>query len=229
MASARDRVSTPTRRSDRAGPGAATLDAVAAAADVSKGGLLYHFASKDALAAGLLARLRERSASDADAIRAADGATAYYLRTSAPGGGIPGGLTRTYLAALRVAEHRRATAVRDALAAVDADAFAALRDRLGDPVLAWMVQLVGDGLYLRTLIGTPLPEGLSVDDLLARLRPSYRPRAEPQGRERWRPERGRTATTPPRPQSGRRATRPHGRRRRRPVRPSAARTRAGRR
>jgi hypothetical protein len=34
-----------------------------------------------------------------------------------------------------------------------------------------MVQLVGDGLYLRTLIGTPLPEGLSVDDLLARLRP----------------------------------------------------------
>ena len=154
------------------GERAATMDAVAAAAGVSKGGLLYHFASKDALAAGLLARLRERSASDADAIRAADGATAYYLRTSAPGGGIPGGLTRTYLAALRVAEHARdASAVRDALAAVDADALGALRDRLGDPVLAWMVQLVGDGLYLRTLIGTPLPEGLSVDDLLARLRP----------------------------------------------------------
>ena len=49
--------------------GSATLDAVAAAAQVSKGGLLYHFASKDALAAGLLERLRERSAADADAIR----------------------------------------------------------------------------------------------------------------------------------------------------------------
>ena len=71
-----------------------------------------------------------------------------------------------------MAEHARdASAVRDALAAVDADALGALRDRLGDPVLAWLVQLVGDGLYLRTLIGTPLPEGLAVDDLLALLRP----------------------------------------------------------
>ena len=174
MTSARDRVLDAYETLlIEAGPAAATLDAVAAAAGVSKGGLLYHFASKDALAAGLLARLRERSAADADAIRAApEGASAYHLTTSAPGGTVPGGLTRTYLAALRVAEHARdATAVRDALAAVDADALGALRDRLGDPVLAWMVQLVGDGLYLRTLIGTPLPEGLSVDDLLARLRP----------------------------------------------------------
>jgi AcrR family transcriptional regulator len=97
-----------------AGPAAATLDAVAAGAGVSKGGLLYHFASKDALGAGLLDRLRERSAADADAL-------------------------------------------------------AALRERLGDPVLAWLVQLVGDGLYLRTLVETPLPEGLTVDDLLTLL------------------------------------------------------------
>jgi AcrR family transcriptional regulator len=154
-----------------AGPAAATLDAVAAGAGVSKGGLLYHFASKDALAGGLLVRLRERSAADADAIRTApEGAVAYYLRTSAPGGGLPGGLTRTYLAALRVADHiRDGAVVRDALAAVDADALAALRERLGDPVLAWLVQLVGDGLYLRTLVETPLPEGLAVDDLLTLL------------------------------------------------------------
>jgi AcrR family transcriptional regulator len=170
MASARDRVLDAYERLlIEAGPAAATLDAVAAAAQVSKGGLLYHFASKDALAAGLLHRLRERSAADADAIRAApEGGTAYYLRTSAPGGAIPGGLTRTYLASLRVAD---GSAVRDAMAAVDADALAALRDQLGDPVLAWLVQLVGDGLYLRTLIGTPLPEGLDVADLLDRLRP----------------------------------------------------------
>ncbi len=161
------------------GPAATTLDAVAAAARVSKGGLLYHFASKDALATGLLGRLRSRSATDADAIRAAaDGATAYYLTTSAPGGAIPGGLTRTYLAALRAADHARdGTAVRDALAAVDADALAALRDRLGDSALAWLVQLIGDGLYLRTLIGTPLPEGMSVDDVLALLQPHLPPDA----------------------------------------------------
>jgi AcrR family transcriptional regulator len=156
-----------------AGPAAATLDAVAAAAAVSKGGLLYHFASKDALAAGLLARLRERSALDADAIRTApEGAVAYHLRTSAPGSDLPSGLTRTYLASLRVAEHLRdGAALREALAAVDADALAALQDRLGDRLLAWLVQLVGDGLYLRTLIGTPLPEGLEVADLLDLLRP----------------------------------------------------------
>jgi AcrR family transcriptional regulator len=119
---------------------------------VSKGGLLYHFASKDALAAGLLRRLAGAQCGDADAIRAAaDGATAYYLSTSAPGGGIPGGLTRTYLAALRAGEHAHdPAAVRDALAAVDADALTALRDRLGDPAVAWLVQLIGDGLYLRT-------------------------------------------------------------------------------
>ena len=170
MASARDRVLDAYETLlIEAGPAAATLDAVAAAAQVSKGGLLYHFASKDALAAGLLQRLRERSAADADAIRTApEGGTAYYLRTSAPGGAIPGGLTRTYLAALRVAD---AKAVRDAMADVDADALAALRDQLGDPVLAWLVQLVGDGLYLRTLIGTPLPDGLGVAALLDRLRP----------------------------------------------------------
>lgn len=154
------------------GPAAATLDGVAAAAEVSKGGLLYHFASKDALATGLLDRLRERSAADADAIRTApDGAVAYYVRTSAPGGGVPGGVTRTYLAVLRLADGTAAgQAVRDALAVVDADAYAALRDELHDPVLAWLAQLVGDGLYLRTLTGTPLPPGLGVDDLLARMR-----------------------------------------------------------
>ncbi len=173
MATARDRVLDAYETLlIEAGPGATTLDAVAAAAHVSKGGLLYHFASKDALAAGLLDRLRERSAADAEMIRTAPEGAAHHLHTSAPGGGVPGGLTRTYLAALRVTDHLRdAAALREALAAVDADALAALRDRLGDPVLAWLVQLVGDGLYLRTLIGTPLPEGLGVDDLLDRLRP----------------------------------------------------------
>jgi hypothetical protein len=77
-----------------------------------------------------------------------------------------------------VADHvRDGTTVRDALAAVDADALGALRDRLGDPALAWLVQLVGDGLYLRTLIDTPLPEGLDVDDLLELLRPQLPPGA----------------------------------------------------
>ena len=154
------------------GPGSATLDAVAAAADVSKGGLLYHFASKDALVTGLLDRLRERSAADAHAIRTAPaGAVDYYIRTSAPGGGLPGGVTRSYLAVLRIADgSATGQAVREALAVVHAEEYEALHAELADPVLAWIAQLVGDGLYLRTLTGTPLPTELTVDELLARMR-----------------------------------------------------------
>lgn len=173
MPSARDRVldAYETLLIEQ-GPAAATLDGVAAAAGVSKGGLLYHFASKDALVNGLLDRLRDRSAVDADAIRSApDGAVAYYVRTSAPGGGAAGGMTRPYLAVLRLADgSRTGTAVREALAVVDTDAFAALRAELDDPVVTWLVQLVGDGLYLRTLTGTPLPPDLAVEDLLERMR-----------------------------------------------------------
>lgn len=181
MTGARDRVldAYETLLIDH-GPGAATLDAVAAAAEVSKGGLLYHFASKDALVTGLLDRLRERSAADADAIRSSpDGAVAYYLRTSAPGGAIPGGVTRSYLAVLRISEgSATGQAIRDALAEVDSDGFAALRAELHDPVLAWLAQLVGDGLYMRTLTGTPLPPGLGVEDLLTLLRQHF-PTADP--------------------------------------------------
>lgn len=154
------------------GPGGATLDAVAAAAEVSKGGLLYHFNSKEALVGGLLERLRERSARDAELMRSdTAGTVAYYLRTSMPGNTSPVGLTRTYLATLRIADGTTSgEAARSALADVDADGLAALGEEIHDPVVAWLVQLVGDGLYLRTLTGAPLTGGVSTDELLDTLR-----------------------------------------------------------
>jgi AcrR family transcriptional regulator len=155
-----------------AGPASATLDAVAGAAEVSKGGLLYHFGSKEALAEGLLERLRARSEADVVLMREDPaGAVAYYLKTSVPGAASPAGLTRTYLAALRIADGTTTgESARRALAEVDADGLAALRTQIDDPVLAWLVQLVGDGLYLRTLTGAPLTGDVRVDDLLDRLR-----------------------------------------------------------
>ncbi|ALE79696.1 TetR/AcrR family transcriptional regulator [Pseudonocardia alni] len=154
------------------GPGGATLDAVAAAAEVSKGGLLYHFNSKESLVGGLLERLRERSARDAELMRSdTAGTVAYYLRTSMPGNTSPVGLTRTYLATLRIADGTTSgEAARSALADVDADGLAALGEEIHDPVVAWLVQLVGDGLYLRTLTGAPLTGGVSTDELLDTLR-----------------------------------------------------------
>src|SRR5699024_11458005 len=54
-----------------------------ARAGVSKGGLLYHFASKEALAEGLIARLDALVEEDLAAMReAADGPSRYYVRTS---------------------------------------------------------------------------------------------------------------------------------------------------
>lgn len=51
----------------RAGVAALTLEAAAREAGVSKGGLLYHFASKEALLSGLLNRLAEFVAADFEA------------------------------------------------------------------------------------------------------------------------------------------------------------------
>ena len=61
----------------------ATMDATARAAGVSKGGLLYHFGSKDALEAGLIERLDALVDEDIAAITSApEGAVAYFLRSS---------------------------------------------------------------------------------------------------------------------------------------------------
>ena len=46
------------------GYAALTLDAVGAAAGVSKGGVLYHFPTKDALVAGLIEDLAQRFEAD---------------------------------------------------------------------------------------------------------------------------------------------------------------------
>ena len=66
------------------GERAATLDATAARAGVSKGGLLYHFASKEALAEAVIEAAEEHVARDVEGMRtAAEGASVYYVRTSA--------------------------------------------------------------------------------------------------------------------------------------------------
>jgi len=54
----------------RDGAGHVTLDAVAREAGVSKGGVLYHFAGKDALIAGMLARLIAEFEAEIERLRA---------------------------------------------------------------------------------------------------------------------------------------------------------------
>ncbi len=65
------------------GEKAASLDAVAKAAQVSKGGLLYHFPSKEALATGLVERTLHLAEQDLAAMAAApEGPVDYYLEGS---------------------------------------------------------------------------------------------------------------------------------------------------
>ncbi|MBU5422488.1 TetR family transcriptional regulator [Cellulomonas hominis] len=150
------------------GPRAATLDAVAAAAEVSKGGLLYHFPSKAALARGQRERLAALGAADVAAMRSApEGAAEFYLRGSMSSGGP---LDRALVAAVRLTEESGddATAVLDELRAAWYDALVA---ELGDPALAHVVQLVGDGMYYNAVTG--IRDDTALDDaraVLSRLR-----------------------------------------------------------
>jgi AcrR family transcriptional regulator len=150
-----DAASTVIRRD---GPQALTLDAVAAEAGVSKGGLLYHFKSKRELLDALVARWMDDFQRDIDAapgsfperyVRASDGAKAEEA-----------GL----LAAL-VADPGVLTAVRER--------HAAWQDRIategGDPVDATVARLAADGLWLADLLGIAPPGGELRARVLARL------------------------------------------------------------
>lgn len=137
------------------GSSAATLEAVAARAGVSKGGLLYHFGSKEALYEGFLARLRTSAAEDAERTKSApQGLIAAYLDVSTvpddPG-------TRSVLAALRLVGVQEVD-VESALADTFESWYAVIAQEITDPTLARLVQLVGDGLYLHALIGSARPE-----------------------------------------------------------------------
>lgn len=149
------------------GSRAATLDAVAAEAGVSKGGLLYHFGSKDALVEGMVERLHRLAAADIDRMRAApQGPVDYYLETSTDSGS---DFDRALIAAARIAQENDHRA-GEALATIREGWFGVLHDHLGDDALARTIQLIGDGLYFDDTSGFTDPQALThVRAVLARL------------------------------------------------------------
>lgn len=151
MASTRDRILDALQDVLLAdGPAGATLDVVAQRAGVSKGGLLYHFRSKDDLFAGLLDRLSAgATAAEAATPAAPVDAARWFLDGSQTAEGPE---ERTMLAALRLLgtyppAQERMAAYLDGWAA-------GLRRTIDDPVLSRLVQLVGDGLFLHALLGS---------------------------------------------------------------------------
>lgn len=126
----------------------ATLDAVAARAGVSKGGLLYHFPSKDQLAEALCERLVALAADDVEKMRnAADGPARHYIRTSHYAN-TPLDRTLVAVARLQQAGDPRARAV---IESISDQWLSVLTEALGDRDVARTIKLIGDGLYHHAL------------------------------------------------------------------------------
>ncbi|MGW5105451.1 TetR/AcrR family transcriptional regulator [Nocardia sp. NPDC004123] len=139
-----------------------TLDNVAATAGVSKGGLLYHFKSKDALLAGLLRRVTDRADQQVrTAVAQGRSVAEWYLQAPHPeddADAVELALYRSMLAAMRSVDAPQDAAQAEtdrALTEVMGSWKTALDNEIEDPVRAEIVRLVGDGVYLRALLGLP--------------------------------------------------------------------------
>ncbi|MGV0111808.1 TetR/AcrR family transcriptional regulator [Arthrobacter sp. CP30] len=130
----------------------ATLDAIAQRAGVSKGGLTYHFRSKDELTAALFDRLRLLVEEDLGIMRAAPAEAArYYIRSSLD---IASPLERCNVAVTRLAQGSNSGA-NELLAWCRVQWFDVLLQALGDEDMVHLVMLLGDGIYFTaSLSGT---------------------------------------------------------------------------
>lgn len=151
------------------GPQAATLEAVATAAGLSKGGLLYHFKSKEALTEGLLARLRGYAEQDFELMEQdPEGCASYYIRTSVYGGS---SFDRAIIAAQRLIQSDD-DAVRHVFAELHNRWFELILRDVKDPVISRAIMLLGDGLYYNAALfgfatqGAEDAEPVDVESLL---------------------------------------------------------------
>ena len=146
------------------GPGSLVLDAVAADAGVSKGGLLYHFGSKEALVGGLCDRMLEGFDRAFEALYESD-----------PDSEKRGAWTRAYLASTVTGEGKPADSSAQLMAGIlatlgrDSSHLAVVRERFArwharladdgiDPQQAELVRLAADGLWLSALLGLDAPD-----------------------------------------------------------------------
>ena len=139
------------------GERAATLNATAKAAGVSKGGLLYHFGSKEELAAGLIERLDALTTADlANMASAGEGPVAYYIRTSVME---DEALDRVLIAASRLAQGGLVAAA-EGLRNSRRRWEDAIRPHVRDRTSLDLVMLLSDGLYFNNSLDVHGPERL---------------------------------------------------------------------
>lgn len=135
----------------------ATLEATAKAAGVSKGGLLYHFGSKDELEAGMLERLNALTTADLERMTSVDeGPVAYYVRTSVME---DDALDRALIATTRLAQGG-SIAAADMLRHTRKRWEDAIRPHVRDAASLDLVMLLSDGLYFNNSLDVNGPERL---------------------------------------------------------------------
>jgi len=151
----------------RGGPDAVTLDAAAAEAGVSKGGLLYHFPTKASLFVGVLAQMRDRVVADMAARTADRDPVTAFLEY-----GVPVDDEDAFAVALIAAVHHGQAADPE-IRALLVDGFQAweapMLAAVADPVRAEIIRLVGNGIYLSAISGLPLPEPKLLAEVIDRL------------------------------------------------------------
>jgi AcrR family transcriptional regulator len=151
------------------GERAATMDAIARAAGVSKGGLLYHFGSKEALETALLERMETLVREDIEDMRADPGGiVAAFIRTSVME---DSPIDRALLAGSKLAQAGNPEAAR-ALRRVRQHWEDALRPHTRDETALQLVLLVSDGLYFNNALDQgavtgPVPQGADMEALIA--------------------------------------------------------------
>ncbi len=158
----------------RHGAAGLVLDAGAREAEVSKGGLLYHFRSKEALIAGLTQRMLDHFEEVQDEAAARDpqrtGAwSRAYLSSTVAEDGQAADNSAQLMAGILAALGRESAELEE------------LRERFGrwhrrleqdgiDPITALIVRLATDGLWLSALLGLPGPDPETGARVLAALR-----------------------------------------------------------
>lgn len=151
------------------GERAATMEATARSAGVSKGGLLYHFATKEALEAALLERMETRVADDVIEMSAdPSGIVAAFVRTSVMD---DSPVDRALIAGSKLAQGGSVDAAH-ALRRVRQQWEDALRPHTRDETALQLVLLVSDGLYFNNSLDQgavpgPVPQGADMDALIA--------------------------------------------------------------
>ena len=156
----------------REGVARLTIEAVAQEAGLSKGGVLYHFRSKESLIQAMVASLVERFDADIETARRQEPADERDA---------PGGWLRAYIrSSAGPAEDDEDTVALLAAVSTDPRLLAPLQEQYArwqeqaesdgvDPALATVIRLALDGLWMADLFGLAPPEGALRDQVFAAL------------------------------------------------------------